>query len=100
MRSAFSFILRSVCVVTGLGASAMGHRQRLELGDLPEPEVAMRQLGVRESELRRVHNAVAEPYDVDVQGAGPPPHPPFPAPLGLDGPTLPQQLGRLEPGLE
>src|SRR2546428_9399333 len=98
MRSAFSFILRSVCVVTGLGSSAMGHRQRLELGDLPEPEVAMRQLGVRDGELGRAHGAVAEPHDVEVQRAGPPPPTPLPPPPGPDGPALPRNPAGGRPG--
>src|SRR5713101_1272040 len=100
MRSPCSFILRSACVVTGLRSSAMGHRRRFELGDLTEPEVAMRKLGVWEGELKGAHRTVAEPYDVEVQGAGPPAHVPLPASLGFHRPALPQQLGSREPGFE
>src|SRR6267378_4970548 len=103
MRFPASFILSKECVVTDLASSAMGHRQRVEFGDLPEPEVPMRQLGVRDGERGGAHDANAELYDVEVQRARPPAHArlpcPVPPPVALDRPALPQQASGVERGL-
>src|SRR5260370_41320845 len=85
MRFPPAFILSRLCVVTGLRSSAMSHRQRDELGNLPEPEVPVGELRVRDGERGGVHGAIVEPHDVEIQGARPPaytgaPPPPGPAP--------------------
>src|SRR6266511_5520847 len=62
IRSPFSCIRSRSWVVTGNRSSAMRHHQCFDLGDLAPPEVAVRQLGVRNGEPppRLVHGAGAE----------------------------------------
>lgn len=45
---------------------------RIELGQGAEDEAAPVELGVREDEVRRAHDAVAEEEEVEVEGARPP----------------------------
>src|SRR5260221_10862255 len=106
MRSARSFMARSSRVVIGLVSSAMGRRawrrSGLELRQLALPERAVRKLRVRDHELRLAHDAIAEANDVQVQGAGSPPH--LRATLAtarrFDRVQVVEQLGGLEGGLE
>src|SRR6266851_1429290 len=99
MRFPSPFILSRVCVVTGLSSSAMSHRQSVELGNLPEPEVPMGELRVRDGERGGVHGAIAEPNDIEIQGArppaytgAPPPPPPAPAPPPPHPPPPPYKM--------
>src|SRR5260370_37794183 len=91
MRFPSPFILSRVCVVTGLSSSAMSHRQRVKLGKLPEPEVPMGELRVRDGERGGVQGAIAEPHDVEIQGARPPAYTgaPPPPPPSAHGPGPP-----------
>src|SRR5437764_839269 len=100
MRFPCCFICSRSCIVTGLGSSATGGRLAVELGDLPQPEVAARQLGMRDRELRFTHGAVAVAYDVQVERARTPPHRPHAAPLRFNRVQLREQLARLERRLE
>src|SRR5437899_258840 len=90
MRSPFSFISSRVRVVM------LGMVHRLELGDFAAPEVAVRQLGMRNRQIRLLHGALAVPHDIEVQGARPPALAPLTPSLRLDRATLPQQLVRSE----
>src|SRR5947207_8370555 len=100
MRFPCCFICSRSCIVTGLGSSATGGRLAVELGDLPQPEVAVLELGVWNGELRFAHGAVAVPHDVEVERARTPPHRPHAAPLRFNRVQLREQLARLERCLE
>src|SRR2546430_12063883 len=67
---------RGSWVVTGFVSSAIGRRARrsrdLQFRQLSLPKWAVRQLGVRDDELRLVQHPFAEAHDVQVQGAWPP----------------------------
>src|SRR5215471_312301 len=96
MRVPAAFIFRRSSVVTGLGASDMGGRQRVELHDLALPEITVRQLGMRYGELRRRNRTVAEADDIQVQRTRPPAFSALPPRLHFDRAALLQQLARLE----
>src|SRR5258708_39598359 len=73
MRSPLAFMATMPSVVTGLGASAMRH-QHVELGQLALPEVAMRQLGMRQGQIGLGDYPIAVADDVEIEGAGTPTH--------------------------
>src|SRR6185437_3767009 len=106
MRSPRSFMARSSWVVTGLVSSAIRSRargrSRLELCQLALPEGAVRNLGVRDHELRLAHDAIAEADDVQVQGPRSPanPRPALATALRFDRVQEVEQLGGIEGGLE
>src|SRR5512135_2189295 len=96
MRVPAAFIFNRSSVVTGLGASDMRGRQRVELHDLALPEVAVLQLRVWHGELRSGDDAVAEANDVQVEGTGPPALPAFAPRFHLDREAMLHQRQRLE----
>src|ERR1051325_1247002 len=96
MRVPAAFIFSRSSVVTGLGASGMGGRQRVELRALALPEVAVRELGVGHGEIRRRYRAVAEADDIQVQGPWSPALPALPSRLRFDRVAAFQQLAGLE----
>src|SRR5256885_15287173 len=106
MRSPRPFMARSSWVVTGFVSSAIGSRagrsRDLQFRQLSLPKWAVRQLGVRDDELRLVRHPFAEAHDVQVQGAWSPAHarPALAAALRLDRVQVDEQLGGLERGLE
>src|SRR3989441_10854816 len=95
-------------MVSGWWSSVMcgGGRRRcgVELRDLAAPEVAVRELGVRNDELRVAQLAVAEAHNVEIESPRSPAYPPLPLPLPasllLDRAQLAEQFGRRERGLE
>src|SRR2546428_2346663 len=97
MRSPRCFMATSSRVVTGYGSSAM-----VELRQLALPEGAVRKLGVRDQERGLTHHAIAEPHDVQVQGARSPADPrlALAAALRFDRVKVDEQLGGLERGFE
>src|SRR5690242_11146831 len=107
MRSPRCFILTSSCTVTGFRSSATGGlRPRgsgvggVELGQFPLPEVALREAGMRNGQLRLPHGAVAVPDDIQVERAGAPPDTPLSPALGFDSMEVIEQRRRLECRLE
>src|SRR5437764_13151436 len=105
MRSPRSFIDRRSYTVTGLGAGASATGRLpggVELRHFPLPEIAMRELRVRDRQVRLAHAALAPADDVQVQGAGPPAHArlALAAALRLDRVQVPQQIARRGRGLE
>src|SRR5258705_2917497 len=93
MRSPFSFISSNVRVVTLDMFS-------FQLGDFALPEIAVRKLGVRNRQVRLPHRLVAEAYDIEVEGPRSPALATFATTLGLDRPTVSQELGRLQARFE
>src|SRR5881394_972153 len=91
--------------VTGLGA-AVSATCRLpggvELRQLSQPEIAVRELGVWNRQVRLAHAALAPPHDVQVQRAGTPPQSgvALAAALRFDHLQVAEQRARLERGLE
>src|SRR5258708_28409901 len=73
MRSPLASMATMPSVVTGLGASAMRH-QHVELGQLALPEVAMRQLGMRQGQIWLGDYPIAVADDVEIDGSGTPTH--------------------------
>src|SRR5260370_7189620 len=100
MRSPCSFIFRSAVTVTGLGASATGRSGGgVQLGDLPQPEVAVLELGVRQPEIGPGQRAGTVAHDVEIERAGAPPPPPPPPPRPLHPVQLAPDLACLHPPL-
>src|SRR2546427_3843774 len=106
MRSPRAFMARSSWVVTGLVSSAIGSRPRrqrgVELRQLPQPEGAVRKLGMWQYEVRLTQHPIAEAHDVQVQSPRSPadPRPALAAPLRFDRVQLDEKVGGLEGGLE
>src|SRR5882672_3479557 len=102
MRSPFSFMRSRSTVVSAVGffSSAMGHRGDFQLGNLAQPEITPRKLGMRDRQAGLVHDAGAEPHDVEVERPRAPALAPLAAALALDRSALCQQLLRREGGFE
>jgi len=93
MRSPFSFISSNARVVTLDMFS-------FQLGDFALPEIAVRKLGMRNRQVRLPHLLVAEADDIEVEGPRSPALATFATTLGLDRPTVSQELGRLQARFE
>src|SRR2546427_5199011 len=72
----------------------LGKAHRLELGDLPAPEVTMGQLRMGNREVRLPDRARSVADDIEVERARPPPFAPLPPPLRLDFAALGEELFR------
>src|ERR1700752_4730853 len=95
MRSPFSFISSRVRVVM-LDMLAPA----IQLGDFALPEIAIRQLGVWNHQVRLPHDARSVAYDVEIQGPGAPPLAALPAALRFYLPAPRQQIRRAETRFE
>src|SRR5258707_2611296 len=93
MGSPFSFISSNARVVTLDMFS-------FQLGDFALPEIAVRKLGVRNRQVRLPHRFLAEAHDIEVEGPRSPGLATFATTLGLDRPTVSQELGRLQARFE
>jgi hypothetical protein len=71
-----------------------------QLGDFALPEIAVRQLRVRNRQVRLSHRHVAVPHDIEVEGPRPPPLAAFSAPLDFDAAAVLEERGRLQGGFE
>jgi hypothetical protein len=71
-----------------------------QLGDFALPEIAVRQLRVRNGQVRLSHRHVAVPHDIEVEGPRPPPLAAFSAPLALDAAAVLEERRRLQGGFE
>src|SRR4029077_18171037 len=105
MRSPRCFMRSSSWHVTGFRWSATGGLRpgrdgRVELSQFSLPEVALREAGMRNGQLRLPHDAVAVPDDIQVERARTPPDTPFSPALGFDGMEVIEQRRRLECRLE
>src|SRR5215204_687039 len=67
-----------------IGAPGVTRQGLIKLRDLSLPERAIGDTGMRHDELRAVHTAVAEAYDIQVDRARPPPALTHPARRALD----------------
>jgi len=95
MRSPFSFISSNVRVV-------MLDMFPFQLGDFSLPEIAVRELRMRNRKVLTPHRLGAEAHDVEVERPRPPAVSPLAlsSPLRLDRPALREQLLGRERGLE
>jgi len=93
MRSPFSFISSNARVVTL-------DMFPFQLGDFALPEIAVRELRVRNRQVRLSHRHVAVPHDIEVEGPRPPPLAACSAPLGFDAAAVRQERRRLQGGFE
>src|SRR5438445_8196078 len=103
MRSPRCFMATSSTTVTGFRSSATGRLRvgrGVQLRQLPEPEVPVRESGMRDRQLRLSHDPVTIADDVQVEGARAPPDAALPAPLRLDGMQVIEQHLGLHAGLE
>src|SRR5258705_2235412 len=93
MRSPFSFISSKVRVV-------MLDMFPFQLGDFPLPEIAVRELRMRNRQVPTPHRLGAEAHDIEVERPRAPPLAPRSAPLRLDRQSVRPELRRRERGLE
>src|SRR5689334_12617391 len=92
MRRPAAFMVSRSVTVSGRGSAFM----RLDFRQLPQPEVAVRQLGMRNDKVLIGHLAITEAHDVEIEGAGAPTLTAAPSLLVLDCLKCPEEIPRLE----